>query len=216
MKKQPEMAPHIELSGFRARFYDQLILMGTLGLYNSLIKKIIADMEIKPEDKILDMGAGTGKNELLMHRYLSNDGHITACEISTEMKKQFNKKCGRYENIILTVLRIERPLPFRDAFDKVFLSFVIHGFPQDQRVLILQNAFNALKPEGRLFIFDWNEFSLDEAGLLMCLFMNHIECEEAKDFIRRDFTSVLLDTGFRNVEKRLYAWNTFRLLSAAK
>ncbi len=210
------MVPHIEFGGVRARFYDQLILMGTLGLYNPLINNIIADMEIKPADKILDMGAGTGKNELLMHRYLSNDGHITACEISAEMKKQFKKKCGRYENITLTALRIERPLPFRDTFDKVFLSFVIHGFTHDQRVLILQNAFNALKPEGRLFIFDWNEFSLEQSGPLMRLFMNYIECEEAKDFIRRDFTDVLIDSGFRNVEKRLYAWNKFRLLSAAK
>ena len=166
------MVSHVELSGLRARFYDQLILIGTLGLYNPLIHTIIADMQIKPADKILDMGAGTGKNTLLMRRYLSDDGHITACEISTGMKKQFQKKCGKYKNITLSSFRIERPLPFRDTFDKVFLSFVIHGFTHDQRISILQNALNALKPGGRLFIFDWNEFSLEQSGPLLRLFMN--------------------------------------------
>jgi len=216
MKKQRAMVSHVELSGLRARFYDQLILLGTLGLYNPLIHTIIADMQIKPADKILDMGAGTGKNTLLMRRYLSDDGHITACEISTGMKKQFQKKCGKYKNITLSSFRIERPLPFRDTFDKVFLSFVIHGFTHDQRISILQNALNALKPGGRLFIFDWNEFSLEQSGPLFRLFMNTIECELARDFIRRDFSGVLTESGFRNVEKQLYAWGKIRLLSAAK
>ncbi len=216
MGKHTDTAPHIELSGFRARFYDQLILIGTLGFYNPLIKKIILDMEIHPADKILDMGAGTGKNELLMRQFLSDKSHITACEISTEMKRKFQKQCDGFPNITLMPLRIERPLPFRDEFDKVFLSFVIHGFTQDKRELILGNAFNALKPGGRLFIFDWNEFRLEDSGPLMRLFMKYIECNEAKDFIERNFTRVVSDVGFREVKQRLYAWGKFRLLSADK
>jgi demethylmenaquinone methyltransferase/2-methoxy-6-polyprenyl-1,4-benzoquinol methylase len=216
MEKHADMIPHIELRGFRARFYDQLILIGTLGLYNPLIKKIIMDMEIQPADKILDMGAGTGKNELLMQQYLSGRGHITACEISAEMKKKFHKQCDGFTNITLMPLRIERPLPFRDTFDKVFLSFVIHGFTQDKRILILENAFNALKPGGKIFIFDWNEFRLEDSGPLMRLFMNYIECKQAKDFISRNFSRVLTDIGFSGVKQRLYAWNKFRLLSADK
>jgi demethylmenaquinone methyltransferase/2-methoxy-6-polyprenyl-1,4-benzoquinol methylase len=185
-------------------------------LYNPLIKKIILDMEIHPADKILDLGAGTGKNEVLMNQYLSDKGYITACEISAEMKKKFQKLCDGFPNITLMPLRIERPLPFRDEFDKVFLSFVIHGFTQDKRELILENAFNALKPGGRLFIFDWNEFRLEDSGPLMRLFMNYIECEEAKDFIRRNFCRVLSEKGFRRVNQRLYSWGKFRLLSADK
>jgi hypothetical protein len=46
--------------------------------------------------------------------------------------------------------------------------------------------------------------------------MNTIECELARDFIRRDFAGVLIESGFRNVKKQLYAWGKIRLLSAAK
>jgi demethylmenaquinone methyltransferase/2-methoxy-6-polyprenyl-1,4-benzoquinol methylase len=205
----------IETSGIAALFYDQLVYTFTLGTYHTLLKRVIADIGIEPGDHILDMGSGTGKNALLMNRYL-REGSITALEIGEAMRKQFRRKCGGMRNITLENLRIEKPLPYQDRFDKVFISYVLHGFERNHRSSILGNAYRALRPGGRLLIFDWNEFDLNESGPLMRFFMNHIECSPALDFIRQDLRTVLLEQGFREPMLKSYFKNQIRLLSCTK
>jgi demethylmenaquinone methyltransferase/2-methoxy-6-polyprenyl-1,4-benzoquinol methylase len=207
--------PDIETSGITARFYDQLVFIGTCGLYHRLLKVVIEAMDIQPEDRILDMGAGTGKNALLMHRHLQG-GSITSLEIGGEMRKQFRQKCGRYSNIFLENLRIDEPLPFREQFDKVFISYVLHGFKGEDREVILRNAYQALKYGGKLLIFDWNKFELQESGPIMRFFMHHIECEPAIGFIRQDLSKMLSHIGFENMGSTLYFRNRIRLLSCVK
>ncbi len=207
--------PDIEITGFEARFYDFFINVGTVWLYAGLIKRVISDMRIDTQDSILDLGAGTGRNALLMRKYL-NGGNITALEISPEMQKQFEKKCRGLKNVRLEDLRIESPLLFRDEFDKVFISFVIHGFEQEERGKILLNAYNALHTGGKLFIFDWNEMDLKKQGPGMKAFFKYIECLHARDFITRDFKKVLEEIGFRNVDSRFYFKKRIRLLSGFK
>jgi ubiquinone/menaquinone biosynthesis C-methylase UbiE len=205
----------IETSGVKARFYDQFVFLGTFGLYQKLLRRVVADMEIGATDRILDLGAGTGKNALLMNRYLDG-GSITALEIGREMCRQFARKCGNLDNIHLENRRIDSHLPYRDQFDKVLLSFVLHGFEAQQRREIVLNAHRALKPGGRLLIFDWNEFDLEESGRVMRFFMRHIECEPALDFISNELSESLLACGFSGVESMLYVKNRIRLLSAKK
>jgi demethylmenaquinone methyltransferase/2-methoxy-6-polyprenyl-1,4-benzoquinol methylase len=208
--------PHIEITGFKARYYDLFVLLGTFGLYQKLIKTVIRVMGIKPADKVLDFGAGSGKNTCIMEGYLSKQGSITALEIGEEMTRKFNKKCGRFDNVSLENLRIEKTLPFIDEFDKAFMSFVIHGFTHDIREKIIHNAFTALKPGGKLFIFDWNEFDLNKSGLYIRTFMKYIECPEARDFIKRDFTAVLSRFNFKNISEKTFAHDKLRLISAQK
>lgn len=172
-------------------------------------------MHIEPNDHILDLGAGTGKNDLLMLEYLSG-GSITALEIGTEMRKQFQKKCGRFKNIKLENKRIENTLPYNEEFDKVVIYYVIHGFEQKNRERIVDNAYKTLKKGGRIFILDWNAFKLDDYGLIMRAFMKHIECEPALDFIQRDFKEVLILHGFTDIQQILYVNEKIRLLSGTK
>jgi demethylmenaquinone methyltransferase/2-methoxy-6-polyprenyl-1,4-benzoquinol methylase len=207
--------PDIETSGITARFYDQLIVVFTVGLYHNLLKRIIAALNIQPGDRVLDMGAGTGKNALLMNRYV-NGGSITALEIGPEMCRQFSRKCKKYGNIVLERKRIDKPLAYRDRFDRVFISFVLHGFDHDDRARILHNAFQCLKPGGKLHIFDWNSFEIRESGPLMRFFMNHIECEPAINFIKEDLEAILLKTGFHGAENILYFKKQIRLLTVMK
>jgi len=173
----------IEITGFTARFYDLLVLLGTAGLYHVILKKAIKMMDIQPRDRILDLGAGTGKNACFMHEYLQ---------------------------------RIEEMLPYAEEFDKVLLSFVIHGFTPDKREKILKNAYKALKPNGKIYIFDWNEFDIQRQGIILRFLMKHIECQEASDFIKRPFKDTLLKLNYVNVEGVFFALNKIRLLIAQK
>jgi len=142
----------VEIDGFMARYYDALLNIATLGRYSPFIKKSIELMEIKPGDRILDLGAGTGRNACLIIKYLSEKGEIVGIDISREMIRKFKKRCSSYTNAKIIRARIDKSLTFKKKFDKVFISFVLHGFPQDVREVIIKNAFNMLKSNGS-FLF---------------------------------------------------------------
>ncbi len=206
----------VEISGFVARFYDQLLRIASFGKYNGMMKAAIADMDIQPDDAILDMGCGTGYNSCLMVKYLGNDGKIIGLDISKKMKKQFEKKCQECPNISFIQKRIEDPLPFHDEFDKVFISFVFHGFPNSERKKIAQNAFNALKSGGRFTIFDFNEFNLDAQSWWFRSAFRRIECPLAFEYITVDWKGQLSEWGFDNFNEHLYFSKRISLLKATK
>jgi len=143
-------------------------------------------MGIGPADKILDLGAGTGRNACLMAGYSSSEGEIIGLDISEEMISQFEKKCRDFPNIKIINARIDQDLAYERYFDKVFISFVLHGFPQQARNQIVRNAFKALKNGGEFFILDYGEFSLRDTPLYIRLPFKLMECRYALDFIEKN------------------------------
>jgi len=206
----------VEVSGFTAKHYDGLMNIITLGRYSSLMQKAIRLMEIKPTDKILDLGAGTGRNACLMMRYLSARGELVGFDISKEMISQFKKNCTGFSNARILSKRIDQDLSYEEYFDKVFISFVLHGFPQDARKQIIRNVLKALKKHGEFFILDYNEFSLKEMPLYSRIPFKLIECPYAFDFIEKDWQRILAGEGFNNFEKHLFFRGYIRLLRGEK
>ena len=205
----------VEVKGFEAKYYDILMDIITFGKYPSFIRKVIKDLNLKRDDKVLDFGAGTGRNALLMREYVDK-GEIVALEIGEEMKEQFKKKCSSFSNIKLLDRRIDEPLDFKEEFDVVFISFVLHGFIQEKREIIIQNAFNALKKGGRFAILDYSNFDVDSAPWYVKFAIRKVECPLAEDFIKRDTKKILKDFGFDRFEENFYFKNFVRLLQAYK
>ncbi len=206
----------VEVSGFEAKYYDTLMNLITLGWYPSFIRRAIDDLELKPGQRVLDLGAGTGRNALLMHERIAPGGEIVALEIGEEMKAQFVKKTREYPGICLEERRIDEPLPYKEEFETVFISFVLHGFVQERRETILTNAWRALKPGGRFAILDYNNFDLDTAPAWIRFAVRRVECPLAEDFIRRDTRQMLSAHGFGNFRQHGYFRGYLRLLTAEK
>jgi len=206
----------VELQGFTAKFYDTILNTISFGVYSNFIKNAIESIKIKADDKILDFGAGTGRNALLMNQYLSSEGKIIGLEISDEMIEQFNKKFNNISKINIINKRIDKPFELDEKFDKVFISFVIHGFPHEVRTEIIQNAFNNLKEGGEFVILDFNEFIVKEMPIYARIPFTKIECKYAFDFVERDWKTILSEFGFGNFEEKYFLKNYVRLLKAEK
>jgi len=206
----------VEINGIVARHYDKLINIITLGRYSFLIQKIILLMKIKPNHKIIDLGAGTGRNACLMMKQLSKKGEFVGLDISEEMILQFNKNCAEFSNAKVIYKRIDQDLDYEMYFDKAFISFVLHGFPQEARKQIIRNAFKALKKNGEFFILDYNEFSLKEMPFYLKIPFKFAECPYAFDFIEKDWKKILADEGFSYFEEHLFFKKYIRLLKAKK
>ncbi|MCD6291817.1 MAG: class I SAM-dependent methyltransferase [Anaerolineae bacterium] len=205
----------VELSGFVARHYDTLLDVVTLGRYGSFIKRAIRAMRIQPQDRVLDLGAGTGRNACLMMEYLSPEGEVVGLDISDEMIAQFRKNCARFPNARVINMRIDQPLPFHEEFDKAFISFVLHGFPQEAREVIIRNALESLKSGGSFFILDYSEFDPETMPFYLRIPFKLVECPYAFDFIKRDWKTILAEYGFGDFEETFF-FKYGRLLKATK
>ena len=206
----------VELKPFSARNYDTVMNMATLGFYRGFIHRAIRTMDIQHGDHILDLGCGTGRNACIMAKYLSDDGKITGMDVSSIMERQFNKKCAKHQNVAFIRQRIDLPFSLSEQFDKIFISFVIHGFPHEVRQTILKNIYNHLKPGGAFFMLDFAEFNMNEMPLLHRLIFNKIECKYAFDFIERDWKQILSSYHFNRFKENFFVKNYVRLLKAKK
>ncbi len=82
-------------------------------------------------DTILNL-ATFGRNACLMMKYLSGDkGELVGIDICDDMISQFQKRCRNFHRAEIIKARVDQPLPLKNTkkFDKVFISFVLHGFP---------------------------------------------------------------------------------------
>jgi ubiquinone/menaquinone biosynthesis C-methylase UbiE len=216
MKQKIYPESGVELTPFTAKNYDKVMNIGSLGMYRSFIHKVIHEMGIAPGDQILDMGCGTGRNAGLMNSYLSNEGRITGLDISEDMEKQFKARFKNDTRVEFINKRIDQPFDLQKTFDKVFISFVIHGFPHEVRDAVIKNAFSHLKPDGAFFILDFAEFDMDKMPALHRFIFKKVECIYAFDYIKRNWKDILKGYGFVNFSEHLYLKKYVRLLKAER
>lgn len=218
MQKTIKLYPDsgIELSLFSSSHYDKLMNVATFGAYSGFIQRAIEKIAIQPSDSILDLGCGTGRNACLMHKYLSGEGHITGLDISEVMGKQFKDNCAQFPNVDFRQHRIDIPFDLEETYDKVFISFVLHGFPQEVRKAIIDNAYRHLKPEGEFCILDYSEFNLANIPFFHRFVFRKIECKYAFDYIEKDWKEILSGYGFGDFSENFFMKRYVRLLKAGK
>jgi len=205
----------VEVTGLEARHYDFFMNLITAGTYPFFIRRAVREMRIQPEDEILVLGSGTGRNILLMNKDLSGQGRVLGLDIGPEMLEQSRRRTKHLPHVAIENRRINEPLPFEVEFDKVFISFVLHGFIQEDRLKIIQNAERALRPGGEFIILDYNEFDLARSPWLV-RFAFKMECPLATDFIGRDLQAILREQGFDQFRTHPHYLGYVRLLAARK
>jgi len=93
----------------------------------------INQMEIQPDDKILDVGVGTGLSLPLYPNYC----HVTGIDLSAQMLNKAHNKVKKHDLKNITLKQMDAmELQFEDnTFDKVIASFVISVVPDPVQVI---------------------------------------------------------------------------------
>ncbi len=206
----------VEVKGFEARHYDVLMNIVTLGTYPSFLRRAIGDIGLQEGDKVADFGAGTGRNALLMRKYIGNEGELVAFEIGAEMISKARGRFLGYDNMRIENQDIRVPLEYKSYFDVVFMSFVLHGFEQSDRAKIVENANRALKYRGRIIILDYSEFDIGKMNPIARYLFTHLECPLALEFASMDIKTFLSERGFSGFREKFYYYGYVRLLYGKK
>ena len=212
----PSPRSKVEIGSWGARYYDLFLNLLSVGRYSHFLRDVIEKMDIEPGQSILDLGSGTGKNDCLMAQKIGSQGKIVGLDISDGMLSQSLKRCREYPNMRFEKQRIELPLAYKEEFGKVFISFTLHGFEDDQKLGIIHNAYRALKSGGAFYILDYAQFDLGRMWFPLRWAFTRWECQLAVEFLKLNIKEMLHSQGFTNFEEEFFLKGYLRLLKAVK
>lgn len=133
-------------------FCEPILLLGKQGAYN---REIVALLALEPEQRVLDLGCGTGELTRMIADNLdvARGGQAVGVDAAAKMIQVARKKRGN-DTCRFDVVAAES-LPYEDAsFDAVVSSLFFHHVDLDLKQRTLAASFRVLKPGGKLVIAD--------------------------------------------------------------
>lgn len=118
-------------------------------------KMILDKLNIKPNDRILDFGAGIGYFSIPALDYLGTEGKIIALDISSnmldELKSRLDNNIDKIDFIVSDGSKIEI---YGNKIDKILIAFVYHEI--DNRTALINEFMSVLNSDGEVFLLDWH------------------------------------------------------------
>ena len=133
-----------------AQNYDPASMPGTFPFsgYDAVLDGIASLCNPQPNQLVLDLGIGTGN---LAQRFHQKSCTVYGVDFSSEMLQ----KIGFLPDSQLIQADLLNPLPDNlPTFDHIISAYVLHEFPQAQKIAILTRMADRLKPTGKLIIGD--------------------------------------------------------------
>ena len=165
----------------------------------NIAEKTIHLMDLRPGERVLDLGCGSGWATRLLARLVSDGpegfGQVVGLDVSDEMIRQARAASKDFENI-LYVWGSAQQIPWEENFfDKVLSVESFYYYPDQDRALA--ELFRVLAPRGRMFIlinlYKDNPYSLQWVDKLKV----PVHVRSAAEYV-----DLLKKHAFENVEAR--------------
>jgi len=119
-----------------------------------ITEKTIRHMELRPGERVLDLGCGAGWATRILARLAGEgpEGHgqVIGIDISDEMIRRARSASKDFDNVMFVVGSAEK-IPWEENFfDKVISVESFYYYPDQDRAL--NELFRVMAPRGRLFI----------------------------------------------------------------
>ena len=153
-------------------FYDPLCRL--LGASKHLAA-FVAEADLQPGHRVLEIGCGTGNLTLLTKR-LHPDVEVVGLDPDAKALARARRKADRAGLTLQLDQGFSQELPYPDAsFDRAFSSFMFHHLDRDSKAATLRETRRVLNPGGSLHLLDFGGHS---DGWLARLFHTSHELED--------------------------------------
>lgn len=135
------------------RHASHVEVLADTGGFERLRDEIVSRAKPKPDDQVLDLGAGTG---LLAFAVAPNVDHVTAVDNSPAITRLLEEKARRLAVANLTVTLADvRSLPLADSsIDLALSNYCLHHVSDADKLVALRELARVLRPGGRLVLGD--------------------------------------------------------------
>jgi demethylmenaquinone methyltransferase/2-methoxy-6-polyprenyl-1,4-benzoquinol methylase/phosphoethanolamine N-methyltransferase len=182
-----------------ASFYDLTVNLMTFGQIRRLRQMTVDHALLKPGEKILDVGCGTGGVTIPAKIRVGEDGSAAGIDPAPEMIAIARRKASRAGLEIDFRVGVIESLPFPDGtFDAVTSSLMMHHLPAHVQVRGLAEIKRVLKPGGRLLIADMTRPGPSFFEHLRSLALHH---GHAMQFGIEDLLELMKAAGFEEVKQ---------------
>lgn len=110
-------------------------------------KKVLARVQLKGDETLLDAGCGTGRLTEELLQALPN-GHVIGVDLSQNMLEGAREHLAPYGNKVAFVAADLADLPFEKTFDGIFSTAAFHWIIDHDK--LFRSLYRALKPGGWL------------------------------------------------------------------
>ncbi|MGE3182115.1 MAG: class I SAM-dependent methyltransferase [Phycisphaerae bacterium] len=121
-------------------------------------KRAVKALGLQAGDSVLEIGCGTGLNFRYLHDEVREQGTLVGLDFSQDMLRQAEKRVAKngWKNVQLvhgdaTTVKIDR------KFDAILFAYSLTMIPDWRGSL--RNAYEHLRPGGRLVVLDFSKFS---------------------------------------------------------
>ena len=182
-----------------ASFYDAFANIMTLGQIRRLRTLTVEHALLKPGEKVLDVGCGTGGVTIPAKLGVGKTGEAAGIDPAPEMIAVARRKAGRAGLEIDFRVGVIESLPFPDGtFDAVTSSLMMHHLPKHLQVKGLAEIKRVLKPGGRLLIADMMRPNTTFPKHFTSLILRH---GHAMQFGIEDLQELLKEAGFEEIKQ---------------
>jgi ubiquinone/menaquinone biosynthesis C-methylase UbiE len=197
-----------------ATFYDGFANIMTLGYIRRLRTLTVEQALLKPGEKVLDVGCGTGGVTIPAKQRVGNTGEASGIDPAPEMIALARQKAIRAGLEIDFRLGVIEALPFPDeTFDVVTSSLMMHHLPEHVQVKGLSEIRRVLKPGGRILIADMKRPSNSFIKRFFTLLVQH---GHAMQFGIEDLLELLKEAGFEEIKQLEDRFLTIGFVRATK
>lgn len=119
-------------------------------------ERVIAALDLKPGDRVADLGAGGGYFTFRLSDAVGPTGRVYAVDIDPDMIEYLQKRAAAdgYHNVEVVTATADSPGLAPDSVDLLFTCNTYHHL--SERSVYFARARTALRPGGRVAIIDYN------------------------------------------------------------
>lgn len=150
--------------------------------------------QINPAGKsVLDVATGTGSLAVELGKKADK---VVGIDLSDKMLAVAGRK-SKAENITFQQMDASKMDLEDDSFDIVTISLGLHDMPLEIRNAVLKESKRVLKPNGKLFILEYDLPKNKIFAFISATLINTFESKYFLPFVQSDFQSYLQSFGFK-------------------